>query len=152
MIHAKRPSMRQLADAAGVNTQTVIDTVLGRVNPRHETVAAIATALRQDVRVIAEWVGQARSVRAPWNPPAEADQLTERQRRALDELIRAIAEGGGHRGDTAPTITAAAMKGPGGAHVVTTSRSGDPSSMDKEWTGAQEADRHPRQHSTDDAT
>jgi len=40
---------------------------------------------------IQDWVGQ-RVDLGPYEPPSEAALLTKRERRALDQLIRAIAE------------------------------------------------------------
>lgn len=85
-----RPSFNQLAIRAGMAPSTVTAIVNGRSKPSPATIQKIADALRLDVRIVGEWVGQARTERAPYTPPAEADLLTHRQRRAVDEMIRAI--------------------------------------------------------------
>lgn len=85
-----RPSFNQLAIRAGMAPSTVTAIVGGRSKPSPATIQKIAEALRLDVRIVGEWVGQSRTERAPYAPPAEADLLTHRQRRAVDEMIRAI--------------------------------------------------------------
>lgn len=85
-----RPSFNQLAIRAGMAPSTVTAIVAGRSKPSPATTQKIAEALRLDVRIVGEWVGQVRTERAPYSPPAEADLLTHRQRRAVDEMIRAI--------------------------------------------------------------
>lgn len=86
-----RPSYNQLAQAVGVPQSTVSAIVSGRSRrPKPENVQKIADALGIDVRVVAGWVGEKRTERSPYAPPAEADLLTDRQRRAVDEIIRAI--------------------------------------------------------------
>lgn len=85
-----RPSFNQLAIRASMAPSTVTKIVAGRSKPSPATIRKIADALRLDVRIVGEWVGQARTEREPYSPPAEADLLTQRQRRAVDEMIRAI--------------------------------------------------------------
>lgn len=85
-----RPSFNQLAIRAGIAPSTITAIAAGRSKPSPATIQKIADALRLDVRIVGEWVGQARTERAPYTPPAEADLLTQRQRRAVDEIIRAI--------------------------------------------------------------
>lgn len=90
--HHDRPSMTRLANEAGIGVQTVINTVAGRTAPDVETLEALASALHLDPRLVAQWVGVQREERRPWVPPAEANLLSVKERRALDALIRAIAE------------------------------------------------------------
>lgn len=85
-----RPSFNQLAIRAGMAPSTITAIVNGRSKPSPVTIQKIADALRVDVRLVGHWVGQARTERAPYSPPAEADLLTHRQRRAVDEMIRSI--------------------------------------------------------------
>lgn len=85
-----KPSLNQLAIRADLPASTVTAIAAGRRKPKAPTIQKIADALGIDVRVVSEWVGQERTERAPYAPPAEADLLTDRQRRAVDEIIRAI--------------------------------------------------------------
>lgn len=97
-----KPSYNQLARAVGVPQSTISAIVSGRSRrPKPVNLQKIADALRVDVRVVSEWVGQERTERAPYAPPTEADLLTERQRRAVDEIIRAIVaeRASGHHGE-----------------------------------------------------
>ena len=97
-----KPSYNQLAQAVGVPQSTISAIVSGRSRrPKPANVQKIADALGVDVRVVSEWVGQERTERAPYAPPAEADLLTDRQRRAVDEIIRAIVaeRASGHHGE-----------------------------------------------------
>lgn len=85
-----KPSLNQLAIRADLPASTVTAIAAGRRKPKAPTIQKIADALGIDVLVVSEWVGQERTERAPYAPPAEADLLTDRQRRAVDEIIRAI--------------------------------------------------------------
>lgn len=85
-----KPSLNQLAIRADLPASTVTAIAAGRRKPKAGTIQKIADALGVDVRVVSAWVGQERTERAPYAPPAEADLLTDRQRRAVDEMIRAI--------------------------------------------------------------
>ena len=89
--NGERPSYNQLARAIGVPQSTVSAIVSGKSRrPKPENIQRIADALGIDVRTVSGWVGEQRTERAPYSPPAEADLLTDRQRRAVDEIIRAI--------------------------------------------------------------
>lgn len=82
------PSLSRLAEACGMHTSTVSAAIKGTGRkPSAETVAALVRELGDDV---AGWLGEA-TVR-PWSPPAEASLLTDRQRRAVEELIRSMTE------------------------------------------------------------
>jgi hypothetical protein len=79
--------------------------VEGRRQTSLATVRKVAEALRVSPAEVAKWLGREQDVR-PYDVPAEVDLLTERQQKALTELIRAIAAdttGGEHGGDTAAT-------------------------------------------------
>ncbi|WP_343993080.1 hypothetical protein [Terrabacter terrae] len=78
----------------------------GMVSSEPETVAAVAEALRLDVRTVSDWAGAARSVIEPYRPPAEADLLTLKQRRAVDQIIRAMTDREESTDDTAPNTKA----------------------------------------------
>ena len=85
-----RPSWRQLANRAGITTQTVINAARGEVDTEIDVIRQIAKALRVSPETVSEWVGRSRAVSTRYAPPAEADLLTERQRKALTELIRSM--------------------------------------------------------------
>jgi transcriptional regulator with XRE-family HTH domain len=87
-----RPSMRALAERAGVDTATVTGLVFGDRETELQVIEQVATALGVDVALVTEWAGRSRSVTEPYAPPKEADLLNRRQRKALDELIRAFTE------------------------------------------------------------
>jgi transcriptional regulator with XRE-family HTH domain len=100
-----RPSWNRLAELAGVSTSTITLMVEGRRQTSLATVRKVAEALRVSPAEVAKWLGREQDVR-PYDVPAEVDLLTERQQKALTELIRAIAAdttGGEHGGDTAAT-------------------------------------------------
>lgn len=86
------PSARQLANRVGVNTTTLMEMMYGTRDTDPRIVEKVAGALGVDVRKVSEVVGQARTEKAPYEPPAEARLLSRRQQRAISELIRAIAE------------------------------------------------------------
>lgn len=95
------PSVGALADEIGVNTTTITEAITGKRRPNIETVRLLAEKLGADVP---ERLGV--PIREPYEPPAEADLLTPRQRKAVTELIRAFVsdeqEGGGEHGDGSP--------------------------------------------------
>lgn len=90
MENAGTYSLRDLATRAGVGTTTVSDLIYGRKRTSERTLQAVAKVLRQPITTTREWAAQARGEIGPWTPPAAAAQLSDRQRKALDELIRAI--------------------------------------------------------------
>lgn len=81
------PSLSALADASGVSTTTISNAIRGSRATSVEVVAALVDKLGPDV---ADWIGSARI--EEWTPPAEASLLTDRQRKAVEELIRAMTE------------------------------------------------------------
>lgn len=80
-----------LAEGRSMAPETVRRIVNGIGKPRPENVAALARALGTDVLTVSEWAGQVRSLRQPYAAPPEGDLMSERQRRAIDELIRLLA-------------------------------------------------------------
>lgn len=69
--------------------------------PDEATLVAFAEVLRiplRELRVAADLPSETTS---PYVPPAEASRLTRRQRRALDEIIRAMLEPTSSRGEPA---------------------------------------------------
>ncbi|MBZ6375724.1 MAG: helix-turn-helix transcriptional regulator [Kocuria palustris] len=100
-----------MAERAGLSHTAVNDVVHGDAkNPAHETLAGIARALELPLADVYALSGQQRPNAEQWAPPAEANLLTARQRRAIEDLIRSIVltsaeERGGH-GEAAPMNTA----------------------------------------------
>lgn len=92
MSHGARSSMRQLAERSGMSVETVRMMVYGERVPEDETVNAVADALGVNRITVAGWAKQTRTVAEPWYPPAESDRLSQSERAALDQLIRAIVE------------------------------------------------------------
>lgn len=102
MDAANIPSISQLARDAGVSVETARRIVYGtRANPSEETMRRIASALRIPASLAGEWVGLTLHDRqAPYEPPREASLLSQRQREAVDEVIRLFAAGNRERTDS----------------------------------------------------
>lgn len=83
-------SRTRLGIAAGVPTSTVTGLITGDRESREETIQKVAAALRVEVTTIRTWAAQARGESEPYSAPPEANRLSRRQRKALDELIRSI--------------------------------------------------------------
>ncbi|WP_106819178.1 helix-turn-helix domain-containing protein [Janibacter massiliensis] len=114
------PSLSRLAEACGMHTSTVSAAIKGTGRkPSAETVAALVRELGDDV---AGWLGEA-TVR-PWSPPAEASLLTDRQRRAVEELIRSMAERP-ELGEVRPRLRAVDGRPPTGIAARSAGRPGD---------------------------
>jgi transcriptional regulator with XRE-family HTH domain len=90
MENAGTYSLRDLATRAGLGTSTVSDLIYGRKLTSERTMQAVSDTLRLPVPTIREWAATARGEVGPYRPPAVANRLSERQRRALDELIRSM--------------------------------------------------------------
>lgn len=104
-------SWRQLASMAGLATKTVIDAANGDATATPDTIRAIARALKVDVETVSSWISDERIVSSRYTPPAEAALLTDRQRKALTELIRSMVTdeqraGEEHEQRSAPTTPA----------------------------------------------
>jgi transcriptional regulator with XRE-family HTH domain len=69
--------------------------------PTRQTLERIAAVLPIPLRRLQQAAWNATAPLGRYTPPPEADLLGERQRRALDELIKAMAEGAGSSGDPA---------------------------------------------------
>lgn len=93
-------SARGLADRAGVAPSTITLMINGTRETQQDTIAKVADALGLSVTKVSGWVGQARTVEAPWIPPQEAHLLTRDERDAINALITAIARP--RRSSTAP--------------------------------------------------
>lgn len=101
-----RPSLGALAEATGLHISTLSSAITGKRQPSMGTVNRLVKALGADV---AEWLDLPRM--SPWTPPAAASLLTDRQRKAIDELILAMTEqkaGEGH----VPASTTPAVEAP----------------------------------------
>lgn len=88
-----RPSITALARIAGLGVETTRRLLYGMGSASVESVSKVADALHIDVREVSRWAAQSRAVKAPYGVPAEADLLTDRERRAVTDLIRAITDG-----------------------------------------------------------
>lgn len=115
------PSIRRLAEKAGIDHVTATRTVYGDREPGEVVIQAIAKALEIDMKTAYRLMGRPASYVEPWNPPALSARLDKEQRRALEDLIYVMVEG--HRpGMTArPTIGDAStsreeMMQPGDVH------------------------------------
>ena len=86
-------SLRHLARLADLSPATLSRAVHGDSVPNDETVRAVADALGIGLPDTYTLFGGESPDAAPYVPPAEANRLTARQRRAIDEMIRAITAG-----------------------------------------------------------
>lgn len=62
--------------------------------PDEATLVAFADVLRVPLSTLRRAAGLPADETAPYTPPAEASRLTRRQRRAVDEIIRAMLDPG----------------------------------------------------------
>lgn len=107
--HNGRPSMSALARAAGLSIETVRRLVYGMGAAEADTILKVGGVLGS-VEEVARWAGR-EFAGGPYQPPANSARLTERQRRALDELINAFTDerGGSDAGNSGDNTA-----GPGG--------------------------------------
>ena len=82
------PNVSTLARRAGVAVETARRAVLGIGHASPDTVARLVQELGPQVH---DWLGQEVEL-GSYEPPREAALLTHRERRALDQLIRVMAE------------------------------------------------------------
>ena len=96
---ANRASWRRLAQEVGVHQTTLKYMRTGERDTDQATVDAVAGALRLDPRTVAEWVGRARSERAPYVPPSDAHLLDHEEREVVEMLatLRLRRSPTGHR-------------------------------------------------------
>lgn len=88
-----RQTYRGIGEAAGLSHVTVRRLIAeGRTSPA--TVTRVATALGVDEAEVYRWADIELSEWGPWTPPKEAHKLNPRARAALEELIRAVTQGG----------------------------------------------------------
>lgn len=82
------PSLSRLAETCGMHTSTISSAIKGTGRtPSAGTVVALTEALGEDV---ADWLGAPRV--KSWELPAEASLLTDRQQKAVVELIKSMTE------------------------------------------------------------
>lgn len=86
------PSMSALGKMSKTHTSTITAMVFSDRETDPAVVERVADALGIDVRTVSRWAGKSRTVLDPYIPPMEADMLSTRQRRAVSELIRSMAE------------------------------------------------------------
>lgn len=92
-----RQTYRGIGDEAGLSHVTVRRLIAeGRTSPT--TVEKVARALSVDVVKVYDWAEIELSEWGPWTPPKEAHKLNPRARAALEELIRAVTQGGSSDG------------------------------------------------------
>lgn len=94
-------SLRDLARKSGVSVETTRQAVKGLRVPTPPTVAGLADALGIEASQVNRWVGyEGTDSNSPYQPPVESSRLNQRQRRALDELIRSMTLKAGESGAT----------------------------------------------------
>lgn len=103
-------SAAEIARRSGdlIHRATVADVMRGKhaKKPSDEVLHAFTVVFpRLTLQQLRSLAGLPAGENEPYQPPAEANRLDVRQRRAVDELIRLLAErpGGEHGGDTAAT-------------------------------------------------
>jgi transcriptional regulator with XRE-family HTH domain len=62
-------------------------------HPSEKTLEGLAEVLNIPLRRLRRAAGAAAGEATPWQPPPEANRLTQRQRRALEVLIKSIVSG-----------------------------------------------------------
>nr|WP_296764220.1 helix-turn-helix transcriptional regulator [Rhodococcus sp. (in: high G+C Gram-positive bacteria)] len=90
-----KASMRKLAEMSGVTPTTINRIIYGQAGRRGfepATIRKLAEALNKSPATIARWAGQAWAEGTPWTAPEEVNLLSKRQLKALDEIIRSMAE------------------------------------------------------------
>ena len=83
-------SLRHLARVTNLSPATLSRAVHGDSEPSDDTVRTVADALGLELPAAYKLFGDDSPEAAQYVPPAEANRLTTRQRRAIDDLIRAI--------------------------------------------------------------
>lgn len=105
-----RQTYRGIGERAGLSHVTVRRLIKeGRTSPA--TVTKIAQALKVDDTVIYQWADIELSEWGPWSPPAEAHRLNPRARAAIEELIRAVTQGGSDAGQAEDQKTVQGKQG-----------------------------------------
>lgn len=83
-------SWNRLGELAGVHTSTITGFISGTRTPSAATVQKIARALHLPPETVSGWIDGDRIVSDRYIPPVEASLLNDRQRKAVNELIRSI--------------------------------------------------------------
>lgn len=83
-------SLRHLGREADLANPSVSRLVHGDGTSQDDTIRRVAEVLGLDLPAMYKLIGDEHPEAAPYVPPAEANRLTTRQRRAIDDLIRAI--------------------------------------------------------------
>lgn len=91
----QRWSNRRIAELAGVSGPTVDRLMKGTGKIEPANLDAIADVLNVPIEKAREWAGLPPVAGGPYTAPDVARLLSERQRAALDELIRSIVSGAG---------------------------------------------------------
>jgi len=86
--------------------------------PPEETLAPLAAGLGLHPREFRELAGRPAGELGQWEPPAESASLTQDERDALDQLIRAMTKGGGRHGAEGAAPIGGDDGGSGGAEVT----------------------------------
>lgn len=87
-----RPSMRRLAEMTDSSTSTISYMIHGGRNTDAEIISRVAKELRLPLTTVYEWVGVSGVSGDSFMWPREVDQLSDRQRRAVRELIRSMVD------------------------------------------------------------
>lgn len=126
---ARRVAAEAAEHGFTITHAAVADYLRGRAasRPKEQTLKALATALDLPLSELRTLAGLPAGELEPYEAPPEADRLDDRQRRALNELIRAIAAGQEGR-DAAPITDAGGTP----AHVTDLPRAARRSPGDKE--------------------
>lgn len=82
-------SIRQLSQKSGVSAPAISRLMHREGRQEDDTIVRVATTLGLDLDKAYGLAGVAAPEAKPYTPPAEAHRLNERQRKAIDELIRA---------------------------------------------------------------
>ena len=91
-----QPSMNALGELSGVHPTTIqriaFHQRLGKRGVSAGIISKLAEALKVEPITVAEWVGQTWDGNTPYIPPKAAHTLGPRARKAVDEMIRSLAE------------------------------------------------------------
>lgn len=82
-------SIRQLSQKSGVSAPAISRLMHREGRQEDDTIVRVATTLGLDLDKAYGLAGVSAPEARPYTPPAEAHRLNERQRKAIDELIRA---------------------------------------------------------------
>lgn len=85
------PSIQALHRESDVHPSAIARILSGRTrNPRMDTIEKLAKGLGVSPIEVAGWIGKQWDEYVPWNPPAEANLMTARQRELIESLIREV--------------------------------------------------------------